>query len=82
VTEELRHAVRQQIARGALPTTAPRRAWGGPGAGLPCSVCGRPVVAGEHGLQIEFTHVNDPPYFDVVQLHTLCFAVWELERES
>jgi hypothetical protein len=80
----LRRQVREQLATGSLPRGALRRAWGGRGIGQggSCPVCSHELQANEPELQIEFTHENNPPYFDIFHLHPRCFAVWELERTA
>jgi hypothetical protein len=51
--------------------------WGGNGAGLPCAACGDLIPTG--GLEIEVQFMT-PNGFTARRFHTLCFAVWELER--
>jgi hypothetical protein len=79
--EDLRRMVRQRVADRTLPRTRPRRAWGGSGLGLLCDVCDLPVTADQSELQVEFADDHqDAPMLRALHLHTVCFAIWELER--
>lgn len=73
--------VRQRLADRTLPSTTPRRVWGGSGLGLLCGVCDLPVAADQSELQVEFADDHqDAPMLHALHLHTVCFAIWELER--
>ncbi len=79
--EDLRRIVRQHLVDRTLPLTTPRRVWGGPGLGLECGICELPVTAEQSELQVEFAdNHHDAPMLQVLHLHTVCFAIWELER--
>ena len=74
----LRHKARLAIQSGRLPTCRPDRTWGGRGTGAPCAICDAPVRGDEMELEIEFVAAGN--HLKVIQVHTKCFAAWELER--
>ena len=77
----LREQARKAIRTGKLPNRRPDGTWGGPGIGVPCTICGAPVEHHEVELEIEFTDTGDqsPSKHHV---HIRCFALWESEREK
>ncbi len=78
----LREQAREAIRSGRLPARAPDRTWGGPGEGLACAVCQRPVTKDEMEFEIEFAHNGRSPSIDKYHVHIRCFAGWEFERRS
>ena len=78
--EDIRQMIRQRLADRTLPRTTPRRVWGGPGVGLTCGVCELPVTVDQSELQVEFSDGYGAPMLEVLHLHPVCFALWELER--
>ena len=76
----LREQAREAVRAGKLPARAPDRTWGGPGVGVPCAVCGKPVAKDEMEFEIEFAHDGDNPGLDKFHILIRCFAAWEFER--
>jgi hypothetical protein len=54
--------------------------WGGPGAGVDCTICGAPVTRAELELEIEFARAGDDPGTNTYHAHIPCFAAWQFER--
>ena len=77
---ERRELARQAIDEERMPTIAPTRVWGGPGTGLPCAVCQRPVGADEMEVELDLRPDGGRPELDVYHLHARCYAAWEFER--
>ena len=75
--EEVRQRIRELLRRGELPRQRQSRTWGGPGAGLPCHGCGE--IVGPDDIEIEVQFLTEAG-FVTRRFHTLCFALWELER--
>ena len=78
----LRKQAREVIQNGKLPNRAPDRTWGGPGVGVECPVCGKPVTKGELAFEIQFAHDETIPGLDKFDVHVRCFAAWEFERNK
>lgn len=78
----LREQAREAVQNGKLPSRAPDRTWGGPGEGVECSVCGRPVTKNELEFEIQFAHDGSNPGLDKYHVHIRCFAAWEFERDK
>lgn len=78
----LREQARDAITNGKLPARKADRTWGGPGEGLECSVCQRPVTKSEMEFEIQFAHDGDSPGIDKYHVHVRCFAAWEFERNK
>ena len=78
----LREKARAVLQAGKLPSRAPDRTWGGPGVGVPCSVCDFPVNKNELEFEIEFAHNGDNSGLDKFHVHIRCFAAWEFERKN
>ena len=78
----LREQAREAIKNGKLPARKADRTWGGPGEGLQCSVCQRPVTKSEMEFEIQFAYDGDSPGIDKYHVHVRCFAAWELERNK
>jgi hypothetical protein len=72
----LRAKAREAILAGRLPRRRPAKTWGGPGAGLRCTICGSPVGHDEMELEIEF---RDDAGRNEHHVHVPCFAAWEVE---
>lgn len=73
----LRERARDVIRAGKLPSRKPDRTWGGPGVGVPGSVCGLPVKSDELEFEIQFARDGDNPELDKFHVHVRCFAAWE-----
>jgi len=67
-----------RTANGKLPSRNADRTWGGPGEGLECSICERPVAKSEMEFEIQFDGTS--PSVDKYHVHIRCFAAWEFER--
>jgi hypothetical protein len=78
----LRERAREAIRAGHLPERPPDRTWGGPGSGLPCIVCGQPLIREETELELEFLESGPPGAPRVCHLHVGCFNAWQLECRS
>ena len=76
----LRERARAAVENGKLPCRRPDRTWGGPGVGVECAVCDKPVTKDEMEFEIEFSHDGSSPGLDKFHVHIRCFAAWELER--
>ena len=76
---EIERAVREKISTGALPMLEPNRTWGGPGEGLGCAVCERPISKDQIEFEVHFTPEGHAAPA-VSRFHLDCFAAWELER--
>ena len=74
---QIRQCVRDGLRRGELPRTRQARAWGGPGGGQPCNGCGEVIARDD--IEIELQFFTDEG-FSTYRFHTLCHAVWEMER--
>jgi hypothetical protein len=71
---ELRRRAREEIQKGRLPDSAPASIWGGRGSGLPCAVCGDPILPN----QVEY-EISESSGVDSLRFHLPCHAVWQLE---
>ena len=49
----LRAKARALVAAATLPSPLPKRRWGGPGVGAPCTLCGISVDAHEVDIEID-----------------------------
>lgn len=78
----LREKARDAVERDKMPNRQPDRLWGGPGADVPCTICGRPVAKGEMEFEVQFVRDGGAPSFQVYHLHVRCYAAWELERSK
>jgi hypothetical protein len=78
----LREQAREAIKKSRLPARPPDRTGGGPGEGLACAVCQRPVTKDEMEFEIEFVHDGRTPKIDKYHVHVRCFAAWEFERNK
>ena len=77
----LRELALEAVRTGKLPARRQDQTWGGPGVGLPCDVCGKPV-ANEMEISLSFAHDGDTAGLDKFHLHVCCFAAWEFERTN
>jgi hypothetical protein len=78
----LREQARAVVKNSKLLARAPDQTWGGPGGGLECAVCQRPVTTNEMEFEIQFAHDGDSPGIDKYHVHVRCFAAWEFERDK
>ena len=78
----LREQARHVVENGKLPARAPDRTWGGPGVGVECAVCGKPVSKDQLAFEIQFAHDGTMPGLDKFDVHVRCFAAWEFERQK
>jgi hypothetical protein len=76
----LRRVVRLVLESGKLTRRDPDQTCGGPGGGVPCAVCDRPITSEQVEYEVQFVHDGATLGLDNFQLHLRCFAVWELER--
>ncbi len=76
----LREKARETIRNDRLPMRRPDRTWGGPGVGIPCTVCGLPVTKEQMAIEIQFSYDEGSPRLDKFDVHVRCFAAWEFER--
>jgi hypothetical protein len=77
---EIRQLAREALHKQRLPRERPDRTWGGPGIGVPCAVCQKPVSRDELEYEIQFSRDGADPSLDRFHLHLRCFAAWEMER--
>ena len=77
----LREQAREAVRTGRLPARQQDRTWGGPGARLPCAVCGEAIPQDEMEIEIEFVRDGAAPDLDKYHVHPRCLAAWELERK-
>ncbi len=78
----LREQAREVIKSGKLPSRNPDRTWGGPGVGVTCSVCEKPVTKDQLEFEVQFARDGDNPGLDKYHVHIRCFAAWEFERNK
>jgi hypothetical protein len=76
----LREFARHAVRNGKLPRREPAHVWGGPGVGVPCSVCEKPTTREEMEYELEFDPDSDNLSLDQFHMHLRCFAAWEVER--
>lgn len=75
----LRDKAREKLRDETLPLVKPNRTWGGPGAGLECTVCELQITTDQIELEVQFVREGMPAP-DVFHFHLACFSAWELER--
>ena len=73
---------RHKLRRGALPRNAQIRTWGGPGVGLPCSLCDQTIVVDDNELELQFENESAVRQLSAARFHSRCFAIWELSRQE
>ena len=78
----LREHARDAVEQKKLPNRPPDRVWGGPGIGVACTICGRPVTKDEMEFEVEFAEDGASPHFAVYHVHIRCFSAWELVRSK
>jgi hypothetical protein len=76
--EEVRTLIRARLRSGRLPVNNMPRIWGGPSNGEECDACGQTIT---DPLVIEGIAGTDGSKRGV-QMHVLCFALWEEERRE
>jgi hypothetical protein len=72
----LRLLIRQKLTDGRLPHNSIPRVWGGAGAGEACDACEANILPSEFIME----GVTMSGEQRAVQLHVLCFYVWDDER--
>ena len=75
----LRERAREAIKAGQLPSRPADRTWGGPGTGLDCAICGRPLPPQETELELEFLGSSEEGHSVRCHVHVGCFHAWQLE---
>ena len=65
---------RRRIASGALPTSVPKRAIGGPSAGGPCAVCSEPITL--KAPEIEAQYRSSGGRCTYLIMHPPCYSAW------
>ena len=65
-----------------MPNRQADRTWGGPGVGLPCTICDKPIRKDEMELQVEFSMDGRAPHLAIYHVHVRCFSAWELMRSK
>ena len=73
--DELRTAIREKLASGALPREKCLVTWFGPGGGHHCVACERPISRQDIECECEQGH-------GLLRFHQSCFAVWDVERQD
>jgi hypothetical protein len=73
--DELRLEARRRVDRGMLPCRPQDRMWAGSGAGLPCSLCDRPISPEQIEYELQFA-AN--PSRLTYRFHRICHEAWEL----
>lgn len=78
----LREKAREAIRNGKIPARRPDRTWGGPGVGVPCTICELPVTRDQMEFEIQFERAGAGHALglDNFHVHVRCFAAWEFER--
>jgi hypothetical protein len=77
--EEIAQRIRERLRSGDLPRQRQARMWGGSGAGLPCRGCGEVIATDDLEIEVQFLTADG---FSARRFHTLCYAVWEMERHE
>ena len=75
----IRDKAREKLRDKTLPLVKPNRTWGGPGAGLECTLCELQITTDQIEFEVQFVRegMTAP---DVFHFHIACFSAWELER--
>ena len=76
---ELRQRIKARIRDGTIPRERPARIWGSAGGARPCAACGEMIHGSDMEIELEFL---EPMGFRAYDMHTRCFAVWELQRHD
>ena len=75
---ELRALIRAKLVDGQLPVNSIPRIWGGASAAETCDACEQLIVGNQMVMEgISLAGGRKP-----LQLHTLCFAIWDEERHT
>ena len=83
--ESLRLLIRSKLEQGFLPYDSIPRVWGAPSNGETCDGCERIIEPPEMVMAgITLTDGNSPLHVHdrrrPLQLHVLCFYLWDVER--
>src|SRR5687768_12626847 len=73
----LREQARALLNSGRLPKSLPKRGWGGPGTGDPCSVCRAAVLESEVGIELELASGNGAGAKTALHFHVRCLSALE-----
>ena len=77
-SQELRSLIRAKLIDGRLPVNSIPRIWGGVAAAETCDACDELIVDGQMVMEgISLSGGRKP-----LQLHTLCFAIWDEQRHT
>ena len=85
--ESLGLLIRAKLEQGVLPYNSIPRVWGAPGAGETCDACERVIEPPELVME-GITLADGSRPLEVhdrrrpLQLHVLCFYLWDRERRS
>jgi hypothetical protein len=79
--DQTRQRARAVIQAGTLPNRPPARTWGGPGLGMPCTICGEAVLPHEVEVEIEFAGDRGGLAARNFHAHVGCFMAWDVERQ-
>ena len=72
-----RERILERLRRGGLPRDRYEGMWGAQGSGLPCAGCGEPIGSDDLEIEAQFLTATG---FEGHRFHTLCHAIWEIER--
>jgi hypothetical protein len=75
--QRLTELIRDRIERGDLPRQRQMHLFGSPGENLPCSGCGELIRRDDVEIELEFQLGGG---LEERRFHTLCYAIWEIER--
>jgi hypothetical protein len=76
--EHLCDLARQTLTAGRISRHRPDLVWGGPGSGVSCLICARPIPHGEMDFEVEWVRGDESPR--VEHLDRPYLAAWVFER--
>lgn len=85
--EPLRLLIRAKLEQGLLPYDSIPRVWGAPGSGETCDACDLVIEPPQMVIEgIALSNGNSPLHAPdlrgPLQLHVMCFYLWDVERRS
>lgn len=85
--ESLRLLIRAKLGQGLLPYNSIPRVWGAPASGETCDACDLVIEAPSMVIEgITLSDGNNPSHaYDrrrPLQLHVMCFYLWDAERRT